>query len=209
MPKTKVALTLDSEPARTGGRTRRTGAVSKPEPGHRGGAGRQAPAARRARVSPVSRPSWIPARKSGWPRKDSRRTSPRGPNTEGRRSLGGTRSGAGPRPGRATTRAVLSHDIFNDRSGTVIALALTSQEPRAGFPLTLESKATGTEPNAPGSRSASSAPCLSIVSAPGLPAPPRRSSPGPRRAERDSRITPWIVQRAHYRWSRPHGMSSA
>ena len=38
---------------------------------------------------------------------------------------------------------VLSHDVFNDRSGTVIALALTSQEPRAGFPLTLESKALG------------------------------------------------------------------
>jgi len=33
---------------------------------------------------------------------------------------------------------VLSHDVFNDRSGTVIALALTSQEPRAGYPLTLE-----------------------------------------------------------------------
>ena len=32
---------------------------------------------------------------------------------------------------------VLSHDIFNDRSGTVIAVALTSQPPRAGFPLTL------------------------------------------------------------------------
>jgi mRNA interferase MazF len=38
---------------------------------------------------------------------------------------------------------VLSHDVFNDRSGTVIALALTSQEPRAGFPLTLESSAAG------------------------------------------------------------------
>ncbi len=33
---------------------------------------------------------------------------------------------------------VLSQDIFNERSGTVIAVALTSQEPRAGFPLTLE-----------------------------------------------------------------------
>lgn len=33
---------------------------------------------------------------------------------------------------------VLSHDIFNERSGTVIAMALTSQPPRAGFPLTLE-----------------------------------------------------------------------
>jgi mRNA interferase MazF len=38
---------------------------------------------------------------------------------------------------------ILSHDVFNERSGTVIAVAITSQEPRAGFPLTLESKATG------------------------------------------------------------------
>ena len=38
---------------------------------------------------------------------------------------------------------ILSHDIFNERSGTVIAVAITSQEPRAGFPLTLESKAAG------------------------------------------------------------------
>jgi mRNA interferase MazF len=38
---------------------------------------------------------------------------------------------------------ILSHDVFNDRSGTVIAVALTSQAPRAGFPLTLESKAPG------------------------------------------------------------------
>ncbi|MFL5383205.1 MAG: type II toxin-antitoxin system PemK/MazF family toxin [Longimicrobiaceae bacterium] len=33
---------------------------------------------------------------------------------------------------------ILSHDVFNDRSGTVIAMALTSQPQRAGFPLTLE-----------------------------------------------------------------------
>ena len=33
---------------------------------------------------------------------------------------------------------VLSHNIFNDRSGTVIAVAITSQSQRAGFPLTLE-----------------------------------------------------------------------
>jgi mRNA interferase MazF len=38
---------------------------------------------------------------------------------------------------------VLSHDVFNERSGTVIGVALTSQEPRAAFPLTLESKAAG------------------------------------------------------------------
>jgi len=38
---------------------------------------------------------------------------------------------------------VLSHDVFNERSGTVIAMAMTSQEPGAGFPLTLESRADG------------------------------------------------------------------
>ena len=38
---------------------------------------------------------------------------------------------------------VLSHDVFNERSGTVIAIAITSQEPRAGFPLTLESQPQG------------------------------------------------------------------
>ena len=38
---------------------------------------------------------------------------------------------------------VLSHDVFNERSGTIIGVALTSQEPRAGFPLTLESRASG------------------------------------------------------------------
>ena len=35
---------------------------------------------------------------------------------------------------------VLSQDIFNQRSGTVIAMALTSQQPKAGFPLTVELK---------------------------------------------------------------------
>ena len=33
---------------------------------------------------------------------------------------------------------VLSHDVFNERSGTAIAVAITSQSQRAGFPLTLE-----------------------------------------------------------------------
>jgi mRNA interferase MazF len=33
---------------------------------------------------------------------------------------------------------ILSEEVFNERSGTVIAIAITSQEPRAGFPLTLE-----------------------------------------------------------------------
>lgn len=35
---------------------------------------------------------------------------------------------------------VLSHTVFNDRSGTVIAVAITSQARKAGFPLTLELK---------------------------------------------------------------------
>src|SRR5216683_1832539 len=33
---------------------------------------------------------------------------------------------------------VISEDVFNARSGTVIAMAITSQPQRAGFPLTLE-----------------------------------------------------------------------
>jgi len=33
---------------------------------------------------------------------------------------------------------ILSHDVFNERSGTVIAMAITSQPQCAGFPLTLE-----------------------------------------------------------------------
>ena len=33
---------------------------------------------------------------------------------------------------------VISHDVFNERSGTVIALALTSQPQRVGLPLALK-----------------------------------------------------------------------
>lgn len=33
---------------------------------------------------------------------------------------------------------VISQDVFNERSGTVIAMAITSQPQRAGFPLTVE-----------------------------------------------------------------------
>ena len=38
---------------------------------------------------------------------------------------------------------ILSHDVFNERSGTVIAMAVTSQPQQAGFPLTLELQSTG------------------------------------------------------------------
>lgn len=40
---------------------------------------------------------------------------------------------------------ILSEDIFNEYSGTVIAMAITNQSQRAGFPLTLELK-TGNLP---------------------------------------------------------------
>ncbi len=33
---------------------------------------------------------------------------------------------------------ILSEEVFNERSGTVIAIALTSQPQKAGFPLSLE-----------------------------------------------------------------------
>ena len=38
---------------------------------------------------------------------------------------------------------VLSHDVFNERSNTVIAVALTSQPQRAGFPLTYKLEMDG------------------------------------------------------------------
>ncbi len=38
---------------------------------------------------------------------------------------------------------ILSQDVFNKCSGTVIAMAITSQPQRAGFPLTLELSSGG------------------------------------------------------------------
>ena len=35
---------------------------------------------------------------------------------------------------------ILSHDIFNEHSGTAIAVAITSKPQRAGFPLSLQIK---------------------------------------------------------------------
>jgi mRNA interferase MazF len=52
-------------------------------------------------------------------------------------------------PGRGHEQAgrrpvlVLSHDVFNERSGTAIVMAITSREQKAGFPLALEIRATG------------------------------------------------------------------
>jgi mRNA interferase MazF len=38
---------------------------------------------------------------------------------------------------------ILSHDVFNERSGTVIAMAITSRHQPAGYPLTLELSSGG------------------------------------------------------------------
>ncbi|MDD5646640.1 MAG: type II toxin-antitoxin system PemK/MazF family toxin [Candidatus Bipolaricaulis sp.] len=38
---------------------------------------------------------------------------------------------------------IVSHDVFNERSGTVIALVVTSQPQKAAFPLTLQLDAAG------------------------------------------------------------------
>jgi mRNA interferase MazF len=38
---------------------------------------------------------------------------------------------------------ILSHNVFNERSGTVIAMAITSQPQKADFPLTLELSGSG------------------------------------------------------------------
>lgn len=54
--------------------------------------------------------------------------------------------------------------MFNERSGTVIAVALTSQDPRAGCPLTLE-VLTGPLPNMV---------ALSAVARVGLPLPAKQ-----------------------------------
>ena len=41
---------------------------------------------------------------------------------------------------QAGTRPVviISHDVFNQRSGTIIGMAVTSQPQKAGFPLTMQ-----------------------------------------------------------------------
>ncbi len=38
---------------------------------------------------------------------------------------------------------IISHDVFNANSGTVMAVALTSQVQKAGFPLTMELQTPG------------------------------------------------------------------
>jgi mRNA interferase MazF len=48
-----------------------------------------------------------------------------------------TRPWAESRPGNGRS-FVISHDVFNERSGTVIAVAIISQPKRAGFPLRFE-----------------------------------------------------------------------
>ena len=67
----------------------------------------------------------------------------RGPNTEGEIRWADLNPVRGREQAGRRPVLVMSHDVFNERSGTVIAVAMTSQEPRAGFPLALESTAAG------------------------------------------------------------------
>ena len=47
-------------------------------------------------------------------------------------------AGHGHEPGGERPVLVLSQDVFNDRSGTAIVMAITSQVQQVGFPLALE-----------------------------------------------------------------------
>src|SRR5207248_8996446 len=81
----------------------------------------------------ASAPTWTPRSRKPWPRRALRRPRHVAPVLRG--EVRWTSQGTGRPPW-----LVLSHDIFNARSGTVIAAAITSQPQRAGFPLTLEVK---------------------------------------------------------------------
>ena len=70
---------------------------------------------------------------------------------------------------------VLSHNVFNERSGTVIAVALTSRSHGRDSRSPRRYARPGCR-NARGSRSARSAPSAPNVSAGGLPGPPTRIS---------------------------------
>jgi mRNA interferase MazF len=48
------------------------------------------------------------------------------------------RSGQGREQAGRRPVLILSHDVFNERSGTVIVMAITSRPQKAGFPLTFE-----------------------------------------------------------------------
>jgi mRNA interferase MazF len=52
--------------------------------------------------------------------------------------LGGSNPVVGSEQGGLRPVLILSQNVFNERSGTVVAVAITSQPQRAGFPLTLE-----------------------------------------------------------------------
>ena len=65
---------------------------------------------------------------------------PHGQNSERRDSLGRSESRGGHEQSGQRPVLILSHDIFNARSGTVIAVAYAGQSQKAGYPLTLELK---------------------------------------------------------------------
>ncbi len=63
-----------------------------------------------------------------------------GPNIKRRDSMGRFNPTRGHEQTGLRPVLILSHDIFNERSGTVIVTAITSQPQQAGFPLTLALK---------------------------------------------------------------------
>ena len=66
------------------------------------------------------------------------RTLTNGPDTERGRRWGEVGPVRGHEQGGRRPVVVVSEDVYNVRSGTVIAMAVTSRGQRAGFPLTLE-----------------------------------------------------------------------
>jgi len=68
---------------------------------------------------------------------------PIGPNTEGEIRWAGLNLVRGKEQVGLRPILIVSHDVFNERSGTVIAVAISSQPQRAGFPLTLELRSKG------------------------------------------------------------------
>ena len=95
--------------------------------------------ARLARTpSPRNPPNSTRLKNGDWRTKDSRPQGTHGPNTEGRDPVGLTINPARSHETSGERRdLILSHDVFNDRSGTVIAVALTSRSTEGGLSVAL------------------------------------------------------------------------
>ena len=72
------------------------------------------------------------------PMKDCSRRLKNGQNTKGGHFWANLNPSIGHEQAGLRPVLILSRDVFNKYSGTVIAVALTSQPPKAAFPLSLE-----------------------------------------------------------------------